>query len=166
MAPKIILAIVTPLLSLTSIRIGLGLELSIAEPVVSEVLKWNPITVHVVKYRRFYMYRVKKFTGHSPPRRLSSPFYSKRKRKEGIKKSTPVHHKLPNYVCILNFHPLPEFTSCIVKQTLPITLRKLYYGPNFAPRCTSNSLPLIKLLCTVTRSIRGRSVYASVARGT
>lgn len=48
MAPKIILAIVTPLLSLTSIRIGFGLELSIAEPVVSEVLKWNPITVYTV----------------------------------------------------------------------------------------------------------------------
>lgn len=43
MAPKIIPAIVSLLLSLTSIRIAFGLELSIAEPTASEVLKRNPI---------------------------------------------------------------------------------------------------------------------------
>lgn len=42
-APEIILAIVSPLSSLTSIRIGFGLELSIAKPVRSEVLKRNRI---------------------------------------------------------------------------------------------------------------------------
>lgn len=44
-APEIILAIVSPLLSFTSIRIGFGLELSIVEPNGSEVLKRNPIDV-------------------------------------------------------------------------------------------------------------------------
>lgn len=44
-APEIIHAIVSPLSSLTSIRIGFGLELSIAEPVRSEVLKRNRIAV-------------------------------------------------------------------------------------------------------------------------
>lgn len=63
-APKIILAIVSPFLSLTSIRIGFGLELSIAEPVVSEVLKWNPITVQRnIDRPRFCFYRIKKFIG-------------------------------------------------------------------------------------------------------
>lgn len=128
MAPKIILAIVTPLLSLTSIRIGFGLELCIAEPVVSEVLKWNPITVHCREIsigEDFAPYRVEKFTGplSPPPRRLLLlfPFHERKKRE---KKEQKIYTKLPN--CIFNFHTLPsKFTSWIVKQTLAITLEKI-----------------------------------------
>lgn len=104
MAPKIILAIVTPLLSLTSIRIGFGLELSIAEPVVSEVLKWNPITVYT-QYREigedFTCIVLKKFIGRSFII-ISPPFILKEERekkkeeeKEGTKNLRP-YTKLPN----------------------------------------------------------------------
>lgn len=94
MAPKIILAIVSPLLSLASIRIGFGLEFSIAEPVVSEVLKWNPITVHTernasidqdfprCRFQKF-IYRALAIAG-----RVVNPFVEKRIRPASIDLST------------------------------------------------------------------------------
>lgn len=93
MAPKIILAIVTPLLSLTSIRIGFGLELCIAEPVVSEVLKWNPITVHCREIsigEDFAPYRVEKFTLAAPSSIIIIPL-SFREKKKGKKRTKNLH---------------------------------------------------------------------------